>query len=136
MVLPRYELQLSKVKRSVPSEVKVLEHVIDTPSLLAVSSVFIGGGGTMTAEAALLGVPSISCYPGEITRVESFMVRNGLIKRIRDPVEIAKRVAGILDNLEPTQTSQKEKASAMLSRMEDPVEAIYRTIRDLLDRKK
>ena len=133
VVLPRYASQVSKVKRSVPSEVKVAEHVIDTPSLLAASSVFIGGGGTMTAEAALLGVPSISCYPGETTRVESFMVRKELVRKIRDPIEIAREVAKILDNPEPTQTSQKKRASAMLSRMEDPVEAIYRTIKDLLE---
>ena len=136
MVIPRYELQVSNVKRSVPREVKVAEHVIDTPSLLAASSVFIGGGGTMTAEAALLGVPSISCYPGETTRVESFMMRKGLVRKIHDPVKIAREVKKILDNLEPTQAAQKERANAILSRMEDPVEAIYRTIRNLPDREK
>lgn len=132
VVLPRYESQISDVKRSVPKEVKVIEHAIDAPSLLAASSVFVGGGGTMTAEAALLGVPSISYYPGKTTCVESFLIKRGLVEKISDPAEIARGVAEILENLPSVRSSQEKRASSILSRMDDPIKVIYRSILDVL----
>ncbi len=134
VVLPRYESQISEVKRCVPEGVRVIEHAIDTPSLLSVSSAFVGGGGTMTAEAALLGIPSISCYPGETTCVESFLIRKRLVRKISDPIEIAEGIAEILDSLPSIRSSQEKRASSILSGMDDPIEVIYESILDLLGR--
>jgi len=136
VVLPRYESQISDVKRSVPEEVKVIEHAIDAPSLLAASSAFVGGGGTMTAEAALLGVPSISCYPGETTCVESFLIEKGLVEKISDPAEIARGVAEILGNLPSVRSSQEKRAYSVLARMDDPIEVIYGSILNVLGKGK
>jgi predicted glycosyltransferase len=132
VILPRYGSQISEVKRSVPDEVKVAEHVIDSLSLLSMSSIFVGAGGTMTAEAALLGVPSISCYPGETTCIESFLIRKGLVRKISDPVDISREITEILKNLASVRESQAEKADSILSGMEDPVEVIYKSTLECL----
>jgi len=131
VVLPRYESQISELKATLPEEVRIAEHVIDAPSLLALSSVFVGGGGTMTAEAALLGVPSISCHPRE-NLVELFLARSGLLRRISDPAEIRMEVLKILESPISARTAQEERAASILAKMEDPVEVIYRTILNLL----
>lgn len=132
VILPRYGSQISEIKKSVPDRVKVAEHVIDSLSLLSMSSVFVGAGGTMTAEAALLGVPSISCYPGETTCVESFLIKKGLVRKISDPAEISREITEILKNLASFRKSQSEKADKILSGMEDPVEVIYRSTLECL----
>jgi predicted glycosyltransferase len=134
VILPRYGSQISEVKRSVPDKVKVAEHVIDSLSLLSMSSVFVGAGGTMTAEAALLGVPSISCYPGETTCIESFLIKKGLVRKISDPVEISREIIEILKNLASIRVSQAERANSILLGMEDPVEIIFRSTLEWLGR--
>jgi len=128
VVIPRYAAQISEAKRSLPEEVKVAEQVIDTPSLLSFASVFVGGGGTMTAEAALLGVPTISSYPGEPTLVDSFLIEKGLVKRINEPLRIAEEVKKTLKNLDASSSYHKEKAHSLLRGMEDPIPVIQRTI--------
>jgi len=50
----------------------------------------------MTAEAAMLGVPTISCYPGEPTIIERYLVREKLIERICRPKLASRRVRQIL----------------------------------------
>ena len=57
---------------------RVTEEIVDGKSLLGLSALFIGAGGTMTAEAALQGVPTISIYP-KSTIVEDYLIRNGLV---------------------------------------------------------
>ncbi|UCD73731.1 MAG: DUF354 domain-containing protein [Candidatus Bathyarchaeota archaeon] len=132
VILPRYRSQASEIRKSVPDGVKVAEHVVDSLSLLSRSSVFVGAGGTMTAEASLLGVPSISCYPGETTCIESFLIKKGLVRKISDPVKISREITKILKNLASIRESQSEKADSILSGMEDPVQVIYRSTLDFL----
>jgi len=41
----------------------------------------IGAGGTMNREAALLGTPVISCYPGRQLSVDNYYINKGLMNR-------------------------------------------------------
>lgn len=41
---------------------------------------FIGAGGTMTREIALLGIPTISVYQDDVLKVDEFMISNKLMK--------------------------------------------------------
>ena len=127
VVLPRYEEQVSFLKKefSRSEKVKVPETVIDGPSLLAFSSVLIGAGGTVTAEAALLGTPAISCFPSTPTYVEKFLLRKGLIKRSTSPKEAAETALNYLENRKAKEKAVR-KAKKLLSRMEDPIEVIVK----------
>ncbi|MFQ1020667.1 DUF354 domain-containing protein [Tardisphaera saccharovorans] len=73
---PRYNAEID-----LPGVITVRSHPIMTP-LLKSADAFIGAGGTMNAEAALLGTPTYSLYPGEPTDVESYLIRRGLVKRM------------------------------------------------------
>ncbi|MCK5626220.1 DUF354 domain-containing protein, partial [Candidatus Bathyarchaeota archaeon] len=101
---------------------------IDGPSLLFFSSIFIGAGGTMSAEAALLGIPTISCYPRDPTLVEKFLVKEKLIHRITNPEKTVKKVIKILRNYESFKETQREKAKMLTSKMEDPISCIIKEI--------
>jgi len=127
VVLPRYETQGERFERRFGNRVTVPRHIIDAISLLRVSSVFLGGGGTMTAEAAMLGTPVISYYPGEVTFVESFLIRYGLVERILDPRRIAQRANAICKSEEFREYFQK-KSRRLMNNMEDPLRVIVQKI--------
>lgn len=126
IVLPRYDVQGEKFRKRFGNRIIVPEHIIDAIALMRVSSVFVGGGGTMTTEAALLGLPVISYYPGEPTFVERFLVNQGLVERILDPARIAQRVVTISKSRD---TEFYRKRSAKLTNsMEDPLKIIIQRI--------
>jgi predicted glycosyltransferase len=128
VVLPRYNEQIPIIKASFHNRLIVPKGVVDGPSLLFFTSIFIGAGGTMTAESALLGTPTISCYPREPTIVENYLIRNKLIHRIIDPEKALKRIIQILDDYENVHRVQQEKAKTLTSQMEDPLDVIIREV--------
>jgi hypothetical protein len=127
VLLPRYDLQMEKYRKRFGNRIIVPDHVVDSISLMRASSVFLGGGGTMTAESALLGVPAISYYPGEPTFVERFLIKYGLIERILDPGRIAQRTKAISRSSDFREFYQRKSASLLRS-MEDPLRIIIQRI--------
>jgi len=126
VALPRYESQGERLRKRFGSRVVVPEHIIDAIALMRASSVFVGGGGTMTAEAAMLGLPVISYYPGEPTFVERYLVNQGLVERILDPARIAQRVVAICKNRD-TEFYRKRSAK-LIEGMEDPFKILIQRI--------
>ena len=124
VVLPRYNDQAAMLKEKLGDRVAVAERTVDGSSLLTFSTVFIGGGGTMTAEAALLGVPTFSCYPSEPTYVDRYLIRQKLIRRQTDPRTLVKEVVQILQDPERFRASQSKRARRLVAGMEDPVRRI------------
>ncbi len=59
---------------------------VDGPSLVRSMDLVVGGGGTMTREAAILGVPSVSFFRGRLGRVDEKLVELG---RLRMPSDAA-----------------------------------------------
>ena len=49
------------------------EHAIDSRSLMYAADLVIGAGGTMTREAALLGVPTVSVFAGRTPAVDRWL---------------------------------------------------------------
>ncbi|HYB84884.1 MAG TPA: DUF354 domain-containing protein [archaeon] len=128
VILPRYDEQGERFTKKFGCRLIVPEHVVDAIPLMRLSSVFIGGGGTMTAEAALLGVPVISYYPGEPTFVEKYLINYGLVERILDSGRIAQRTHAICGNQEFREFYQR-KSSKLLHSMEDPIRIIAQKIK-------
>jgi predicted glycosyltransferase len=78
-------------------------------------------------EAALLGIPSISCFPGPKPLYIQYLERLGLVETIRSPREIASQVQRILTDPEAFET-QKRRGKQLLAKMEDPVAKILSTV--------
>jgi len=128
VAIPRYAEQIESLREYFKEKIIVCRSTIDGPSLLSYTSIFIGGGGTMTTEAALLGVPTFSCYPGEPFIVLKYLMRKKLVKLERDPKVLAKKVLVSLDNIEYERKRQAERAKRLVETFEDPIEVITNEI--------
>ncbi|MGC8558411.1 MAG: DUF354 domain-containing protein [Nitrososphaeria archaeon] len=62
------------------------------PNMLEKAAAFIGRGGTMNAEAALLGIKSFTMYPGEMTYIDNYLIKAGAIIKPSDLNELANEV--------------------------------------------
>jgi len=132
VMIPRYDKQHLELKKALGEEITVLDKAIDGASLLAFSSLFIGAGGTMNAEAALLGVPTISCYPKETTHVEQFLIQEGAIHRAKNENKAIEKAKEILSSPEYFKERHKRIAKRLLNTMEDPSEVIVKNIEEFL----
>jgi predicted glycosyltransferase len=128
VVLPRYREQVTTLSKVLGDDVIVPRSVVDGPSLVAHASVFVGAGGTMTAEAALLGVPTLSCYPNEPTLVDEFLIGMKLVTRVTRPEKAVRMITQLLNEREKVREEQAVRAQTVTSQMEDPVEVIADTI--------
>lgn len=120
--LCRYEDQLKEIAERYEGRARVIQHVIDGTVLISLANVFIGAGGTMTAEASLLGKPTISIAPLHFY-VEKYLLSSGLVKRAcssRDLLRLTKKMIVDKDYAE----KQKKKAKHILDGMDDPVHKI------------
>jgi hypothetical protein len=123
IMLPRYERQVEKLTMELSGAVSVLPSVVDALGLLSRCSAFIGAGGTMSTEAALMGVPTISCYPSEPTYVDKFLFKLKLAERMLSVDRVVAKVRRILKDPEVA-SRQKQKADRVLTKMEDPLRVI------------
>lgn len=126
MVLCRYQDQIEQAKKRYGGKAKVAQDVFDGASLLQDASLFVGAGGTMSAEAALLGVPTISIAPVRFY-VEDYLVRAGLVTRARDPKALVRTGKKMLTD-EKVRQNLRKKASRTLASMDDPTEIMISAI--------
>jgi len=124
VAIPRYNEQVEYLRNHFKDRILVCHNSIDGPSLLHYTSVFVGGGGTMTSEAALLGVPTFSCYPGEPFIILKYLIEKGLVNLERNPKAMAEKILSTLDNIEYERSIQSEKAKRLVETFEDPIQVI------------
>jgi len=128
IVMGRYASQVRHLDQAFGKKIRVLGKVIDSKTLLENASVFIGSGGTMTAESALLGIPTIS-YNAVPNIIEDYLVRKKLVKRETNPKRV---VISIRKALGSSNLEIKNKSKKMLNSMEDPYPILVKTIKSLL----
>jgi uncharacterized protein len=58
------------------------ETAVDSRSLIYGADLVLGAGGTMTREAALMGIPTWSLYAGTAPAVDLWLERRGLLRRM------------------------------------------------------
>ena len=133
IVVPRYE-DYKIFKEKIGENAIILSRNIDVASLLLKTDLFIGGGGTMNTEATLLGVPTISYFPGETTTVEKYLINEGLIVRSKDPQKVVEKSVEALSNQEEWKRKQR-KGKELLKRMEDPIKVIKNHLNLLINNK-
>jgi predicted glycosyltransferase len=129
VVLCRYQDQIVEVEARYGSRVRVLKDVVDGTALVRSAHLFIGAGGTMTAEAALLGKPTISIAPIHYY-VEKYLVKAGLVKMAADSKTLVKLSRKMVSDKE-YQQKQKKKATRILAGMEDPTGRMMAAVNSL-----
>jgi uncharacterized protein len=127
VVLCRYEDQIAEVESRYGNKVQVLRDVVEGTTLIKSTQLFVGAGGTMTAEAALLGKPTISIAPIQFY-VERYLVRSGLVKRANNSRSLVRLGMKMLSD-EWYIGMQKKRAARILGRMEDPTERMISALR-------
>jgi uncharacterized protein len=126
VILGRYSEQIKNLRKLFGKKAKILKMSFDGKYLLSKTDVFLGSGGTMTAESALLGVPTIS-YNAVPNIIEEYLVRNNLVKRETNP----KKINGVIRKfLESPNENYKKKARKITSGMEDPVQKLIQIIEE------
>lgn len=86
LIIPRFRTQ-GEIFNDLEN-VHIIKTPVDTFSLMKKADLLIGAGGTMNREAALLGTPVISCYPGKQLSVDTYYIDKGLMKRSQNLNEI------------------------------------------------
>lgn len=132
VVVPRYKEQVRELKDAFGDRIVLCESVVDGASLIAFSDVFVGMGGTMSAEAALLGVPTISSYPGGYI-IEDYLIEEGLITKEVDPERLLKEITEVLAAIDEKKRLAKERARTLVSGFEDPIEVIGSEVEKILE---
>jgi predicted glycosyltransferase len=128
IVMGRYTSQVRHLDQTFGKKIRMLNKIVDSKILLENVDVFIGSGGTMTAESALLGIPTIS-YNAVPNIIEDYLVRKKLVVRETNPKQIVISVRKILgsSNLE-----MRKKSKTMLNSMEDPYPILVKTMKLVL----
>jgi uncharacterized protein len=127
VVLCRYEDQIAEVESRYGNKVQVLRDVVDGITLIKSTQLFVGAGGTMTAEAALLGKPTISIAPIQFY-VDKYLVKSGLVKRATNSRALVRLGTKMISHEQYIQT-QKKRGATILGRMEDPTERMISALR-------
>ena len=138
-VLTRYKKQADLLKKnfskSAQNKVQIVSKVVDGKKLLRNCDVFVGSGGTMTAESALLGIPTIS-YNAIPNRIEDYLVSKKIVARCMTPNKIAERITHVFQltsyrgrGYERTRRLQIKK---FVNSLEDPYPILLKTIKSIL----
>lgn len=129
VVLCRYANQLARIKKKFGKKIFALPMAYDGKFLLENCDVFVGSGGTMTAESALLGIPTVSfiLIPNYY---ETWLVNKKLILREKNPKKIPAAIRKAMSNKDAIKRTARREAQ----KMQDPFDSLVKIINHL-DRK-
>ncbi len=127
VVMGRYSSQIKYLEQVFGKKIRVLNKVVDSKKLLENTDVFIGSGGTMTAESALLGIPTIS-YNAVPNIIEAYLVKKKLVIRKTNPKQIANSIEKILRS---SNLGIKKRSKKMMNSMEDPYLTLVKTMKSV-----
>jgi len=121
VALCRYDYQVEEIRSKFGTRCLVPNEVVSGHDLLAATDLFVGMGGTMNAEAALMGVPTISAFQGSLY-TDHYLESVGLLAKaldVRTLTSLARRLLA-----KGYRAGYVKKANRVLDSMEDPVPKI------------
>ncbi|NNM03419.1 MAG: DUF354 domain-containing protein [Nitrosopumilus sp.] len=124
VILGRYTKQIENIQNIIGKKAKVVKMTFDGKHLLKNTDIFIGSGGTMTAESALMGIPTIS-YNAVPNIIEDFLVKKYLIKRETNPIKISRFINNIFES---SNSINQKRAKKIVGQMENPIEKLSKII--------
>jgi uncharacterized protein len=84
VILPRRDDQRRALEQLGLPRCVVADRAIDSRSLMCQANLMIGAGGTMTREAALMGVPTVSLFAGRRPAVDRWLEERGFMRLVTD----------------------------------------------------
>ncbi len=120
VILGRYTKQIQNLQKIIDKKVKIIEMSFDGKHLLNNTDIFIGSGGAMTAESALLGIPTIS-YNAVPNIIESYLVKKFQVKRETNPVKICNYIKKIFTT---SNSEHQKRVKKIVDEMEDPIQKL------------
>jgi uncharacterized protein len=121
VALCRYDFQVEEIKGKFGSKCLVPDEVVSGHDLLASTNLFVGMGGTMNAEAALMGVPTISAFQGSLY-TDRYLESVGLLARALTPATLVFHARRFM--ADGFKAAYGRKSKRVLDSMEDPVPKI------------
>ena len=125
IVLGRYYDEITSLKRKLGKRIIVLDEVVDSGEILSLCDVFVGSGGTMTSEAVLRGVPTLS-YNGVPNHDEKYLVKLGMLPRAESISKIVQITKKLLNS---DRKKLQIEAKKFLDSMEDPHSKLFEIIK-------
>jgi len=125
VILGRYTKQIQNLQKKFGKKAKIVEMSFDGKHLLNNTDIFIGSGGTMTAESALLGIPTIS-YNAVPSIIENYLVKKYLVKRETNPVKICNYIKKIVTT---SNREHQKRVKKIIVKMEDPFQKLMNVIK-------
>jgi len=80
VILPRDKNQVEHYKQCKFNQITVAEKPISLKGIVADCKLFIGAGGSMTRELAILNIPVISIYQSDLLCVDKYLIEKGCMK--------------------------------------------------------
>ncbi len=88
VVLARHPEQREALRALSLPNLTVPRSAADSRSLMHAADLVIGAGGTMTREAALLGIPTYTVFAGRAATVDASLEHRGLLRRLETPTQL------------------------------------------------
>jgi uncharacterized protein len=129
VALCRYEDQLASVREKFGSSYTLPEEAVDGAGMIERADVFVGMGGTMTTEAALLGVPAISAFQGAELYTERYLLSKKMLLKARSVGQVSRCVRRCLDPA--YRESCRRRGLALLDWMDDPAGKVVEYLKTL-----
>jgi predicted glycosyltransferase len=98
IVLPRDKNQMEHYKQEKFNATMVPDKPMSFDDIANNCTIFIGAGGSMTRELAILGIPTISVYQDELLDVDDFLLKKGLM--LHEPSLNAEKVIAFINSLQ------------------------------------
>jgi len=99
--IPRTDDQNELVKGGHKAEVIIPTRVYPGPQLILAMDIIFGGGGTMTREAAILGIPSVSFFRGRRGAVDDKLKSLNRLKLIEKPEQVERLIIQFNKSTQP-----------------------------------
>jgi len=95
IVLPRGKEQGLHYRTDQFSGIRVVDSALDIADIAPDCDLFVGAGGTMSREMAVLGIPTISVYQEELLDVDRYLLEAGAF--VHDPALTAPKLLTMLE---------------------------------------
>jgi len=123
------------IPEHIRSKFQIVSKVVDGEKILLDSDVFVGSGGTMTAESALLGVPTIS-YNAIPNRIEDYLVNKKIVTRCMTPNNVSERITHVFQLTSyrggGSEHTRKLELQKFVNSLEDPYPILLKTMKSIL----
>jgi predicted glycosyltransferase len=121
VLLPRSNYQKIYYKQEQFKGIEVAEKTIPLEDIISKCDLFIGAGGTMTREAAVLGIPTISIYQEKLLDVDQYLIQKGSM--VHNPLPNADHVKKYI-----SKTKKREANKSLLLKGRQAYKLIYDTL--------